>query len=274
MSSGLPGGPGAHAPLLTCGFWVRSGVRDAVNRLRAHVDRLSGDNARVAVPSVDGGPWCFDTRRFRRTPAWSIGAQPFGVWRERRSSNNRNVRSATEGIGPAVFEGYVGTSPSGFPAEVELAKQASVDLYVESWPPPMPAALLAPLGSTPTSKICAKSSPISAPPSDHRFKWAPPPTLRSSAAANRNAAGTPVSARNPSGLGGPLRPGPGRSGIRDLPTLQRQHLAQQRDRLKSGPSTGQTTAQPTTMMAADRDRQRPQRPAAAGGDGPHPGRHA
>ncbi len=87
MSSGLPGGPGAHAPLLTCGFWVRRGVRDAVNRLRAHVDRLSGDNARVAVPSVDGGPWRFDTRRFRRTLAWSIGAQPFGVWRERCSSN-------------------------------------------------------------------------------------------------------------------------------------------------------------------------------------------
>ena len=44
---------------------------------------------------------------------------------------HRNVRSAMEGIGPAVFEGYVGTSPSGFPAEVELAKQAAVDLYVE-----------------------------------------------------------------------------------------------------------------------------------------------
>jgi hypothetical protein len=36
-----------------------------------------------------------------------------------------NVRIAMEGIGPAVFEGYVGTSPSGFPAEVELAKQAA-----------------------------------------------------------------------------------------------------------------------------------------------------
>jgi hypothetical protein len=40
-----------------------------------------------------------------------------------------NVRIAMEGIGPAVLEGYVGTSPSGFPAEVELAKQVAADLY-------------------------------------------------------------------------------------------------------------------------------------------------
>ena len=41
-----------------------------------------------------------------------------------------SVRSAMEGIGPTVFEGYVGTTPSGFPVEVELAKQAAADLYV------------------------------------------------------------------------------------------------------------------------------------------------
>jgi len=101
---------------------------EAVNRFRDHVNRLS-DEA-VAVPAVDGSPWRFDTRQFRRTLAWFIGAQPFGMWAGAVQFKHLSVRSAMEGIGPTVFEGYVGSTPSGFPAEVELAKQAAADLYV------------------------------------------------------------------------------------------------------------------------------------------------
>jgi len=101
---------------------------DAVNRFRDHVNRLSAEA--VAVPGAGGSPWRFDTRQFRRTLAWFIGAQPFGVWAGAVQFKHLSVRSAIEGIGPTVFEGYVGATPSGFPAEVELAKQAAADLYV------------------------------------------------------------------------------------------------------------------------------------------------
>ncbi|MDP1805328.1 MAG: hypothetical protein Q8K72_09195, partial [Acidimicrobiales bacterium] len=39
---------------------------------------------------------------------------------------------AMEGIGPTVFEGYMGTTPSGFPTDVEVARQAAADLYVDN----------------------------------------------------------------------------------------------------------------------------------------------
>ncbi|MGH8921851.1 MAG: hypothetical protein ACRD0H_26505, partial [Actinomycetes bacterium] len=64
------------------------------------------------------------------TLAWFIGAQPFGVWAGAVQFKHLSVRSAMEGIGPTVFEGYVGSTPSGFPTEVELAKQAAAELYV------------------------------------------------------------------------------------------------------------------------------------------------
>jgi hypothetical protein len=105
---------------------------DAVNRLQDHVNRLSSHDAALTVPGVDGAPWSFDTRQFRRTLAWFIGAQPFGVWAGAVQFKHHSVRSAMNGIGPTVFEGYVGTTPSGFPTEVELAKQAAADLYVEN----------------------------------------------------------------------------------------------------------------------------------------------
>ncbi len=100
----------------------------AVNGFRDHVNRLSERD--VAVPAVGGEPWLFNTRQFRRTVAWFIGAQPFGVWAGAVQFKHLAVRSAMEGVGPTVFEGYVGTTPSGFPAEVEMAKRAAADLYV------------------------------------------------------------------------------------------------------------------------------------------------
>ncbi len=103
-----------------------------INDLRDHVNTLSATDPSLGVPDVDGAPWRFDARQFRRTLAWFIGSRPFGVWASAVQFKHRSVRSAMEGIGPTVFEGYVGTTPSGFPSEVDLAKAAAADLYVEN----------------------------------------------------------------------------------------------------------------------------------------------
>ena len=103
----------------------------AVNNLRDHVNHLADGNL-VAVPDIDGAPLGFNTRQFRRTLAWFIGAQPFGIWAGAVQFKHRSVRAAMNGIGPTVFEGYTGTTLSGFPTEVDLAKQAAADLYVEN----------------------------------------------------------------------------------------------------------------------------------------------
>jgi hypothetical protein len=44
---------------------------------------------------------------------------------------HRNVRSAMEGIGPAVFEGYVGQTRRGSPPRSNSPNRPPVDLYAE-----------------------------------------------------------------------------------------------------------------------------------------------
>ncbi|MDP8931714.1 MAG: hypothetical protein M3O70_24895 [Actinomycetota bacterium] len=113
-------------------FGALRGRVEAINRFRDHVNRLSDRNTAVAIPAVSGAPWRFDSRQFRRTLAWFIGSQPFGLWAGSVQFKHRSVRSAMDSIGPTVFEGYLGSTPSGFPSEVELAKQAAADLYVRN----------------------------------------------------------------------------------------------------------------------------------------------
>jgi hypothetical protein len=57
----------------------------------------------------EGVPWAFETRQFRRTVAWHIAHQPFGV-----VAGTRQYQHART----TMFEGYAGTSESGFAAEV------------------------------------------------------------------------------------------------------------------------------------------------------------
>jgi hypothetical protein len=59
--------------------------------------------------SDNGLPWAFNTRQFRRTLAWHIAHQPFGVVAGAKQYKHAAI---------AVFEGYAGTSASGFAAEV------------------------------------------------------------------------------------------------------------------------------------------------------------
>lgn len=93
----------------------------------AHAEELLGEEGRPFLPGYRDGEetdrWAFTPRQFRRTLAWHIAHQPFGVVAGARQYKHAQV---------AVFEGYAGTSASGFAAEVE-AEQASARLdYAES----------------------------------------------------------------------------------------------------------------------------------------------
>lgn len=101
---------------------------------RDHLDELFGTPDEPYVPTVGTAsardasgaatalPWAFDTRQFRRTLAWHIAHQPFGVVAGARQYKHAAI---------TMFEGYAGTSPSGFADEV-AAEQAVAKLdYVE-----------------------------------------------------------------------------------------------------------------------------------------------
>ena len=108
------------------GFELLSAMSLRLNRFAAHVEELFGTPERAFIPGCRGGEeagrWWFTTRQFRRTLAWHIAHQPFGVVAGARQYKHAAV---------AVFEGYAGTSPSGFAAEIE-AEQATARLdYLE-----------------------------------------------------------------------------------------------------------------------------------------------
>jgi hypothetical protein len=84
-----------------------SDINNGLNSLR---DRICQVRPHDPVPDVDGKPWRFTTRQFRRTIAWHIAHQPFGVVAGKIQYKHTQV---------AIFEGYAGTSASGFPAEIE-----------------------------------------------------------------------------------------------------------------------------------------------------------
>lgn len=67
-----------------------------------------------AIPQVNGKAWRLNTRQFRRTLAWFIARHPGGAIAGALQYRHLSVQ---------MFEGYAGTSDSGFRAEVE-AEQA------------------------------------------------------------------------------------------------------------------------------------------------------
>ncbi|MEU2181567.1 hypothetical protein [Streptomyces thermolilacinus] len=67
-------------------------------------------------------PWAFDTRQFRRTLAWHIAHQPFGVVAGARQYKHAAI---------TMFEGYAGTSASGFADEVAAEEAVAKLDYVE-----------------------------------------------------------------------------------------------------------------------------------------------
>ncbi len=63
-----------------------------------------------AIPAVNGQVWVLSTRQFRRTLAWFIARRPGGVIAGALQYRHHRVQ---------MFEGYAGTSASGFRDEVE-----------------------------------------------------------------------------------------------------------------------------------------------------------
>lgn len=62
------------------------------------------------IPEVDGRPWRLSSRQFRRTLAWYIARRPGGSIAGAIAYRHHSIH---------MFEGYAGTSASGFRAEVE-----------------------------------------------------------------------------------------------------------------------------------------------------------
>ncbi|MGI8398345.1 integrase (plasmid) [Agrobacterium deltaense] len=82
-----------------------------LNHFRDHLNHLFATTETPAVPNgPDDQPWRITTRQFRRTIAWHIANRPFGTIAGMIQYKHASV---------AAFEGYAGSSRSGFRAEVE-----------------------------------------------------------------------------------------------------------------------------------------------------------
>ncbi|PCI43162.1 MAG: hypothetical protein COB49_12650 [Alphaproteobacteria bacterium] len=80
-----------------------------INRFRDTLNDRYGTQQEPVIPLVDGQPWSFTTRQFRRTVAWYIANRPFGVVAGKIQYKHASV---------AMFQGYSGKM-SGFRQEVE-----------------------------------------------------------------------------------------------------------------------------------------------------------
>lgn len=85
-----------------------------LNIFREWVNNFSGPTSPHRIPDIDGRPWQLKTSQFRRTLAWFIARRPGGSIAGAIQYRHHSIQ---------MFEGYAGTSQSGFRAEVE-AEQA------------------------------------------------------------------------------------------------------------------------------------------------------
>ncbi|MEV6867615.1 hypothetical protein AB0M44_42330 [Streptosporangium subroseum] len=109
------------------GFSSRNeGIGNTINsQLNLLRDRLGQVRAHDPIPPVDGEPWRFITRQFRRTVSWHIARQPFGAVAGKIQYKHLKV---------AMFEGYAGSSVSGFRAEVETERQlAQLEHFLDQY---------------------------------------------------------------------------------------------------------------------------------------------
>src|SRR5487761_809146 len=106
-------------------LWKAALTGAVSNRFAAHVSDLftpPGGEPFIPGHGASQEPWELTTVQFRRTLAWPIAHQPFGVVAGARQYKHAQV---------AIFDGYAGTSASGFAGEVE-AEQAVARLdYAE-----------------------------------------------------------------------------------------------------------------------------------------------
>ena len=91
---------------------VSAEIVRALNAFRDHVNsELSSNVGADAIPTMHNGkPFKITTRQFRRTLAWHIANRPFGTISGMIQYKHASV---------AAFEGYAGSSHSGFHRQVE-----------------------------------------------------------------------------------------------------------------------------------------------------------
>lgn len=86
---------------------------EIVRQLNAFRDHLNAQfttpEAPIVPPGPDGEPWRITTRQFRRTVAWHIANRPFGTVAGMIQYKHAGI---------AAYEGYAGSSRSGFRNEV------------------------------------------------------------------------------------------------------------------------------------------------------------
>jgi len=75
-----------------------------------------GHISELHIPDVDGRPWPLSFRQLRRTLAWHIRNRPFGHVAGAIQYQHAQV---------TMFEGYAGTSASGFRQEVDAEREAA-----------------------------------------------------------------------------------------------------------------------------------------------------
>jgi integrase len=112
----LPYGPGAGPAQRGPNQVPRTATTTRqLNELAAWISGYCRQHGRCdAITPVNGQPFRLQTRQFRRTLAWFIARQPGGVIAGAIQYRHLSIQ---------MFEGYAGTSDSGFRAEVE-AEQA------------------------------------------------------------------------------------------------------------------------------------------------------
>jgi hypothetical protein len=100
-------------------------MKDPTKRLREfrdHINQLFGTPQQPFVPLDGDQPWAFTPSQWRRTLAWHIAHQPFGVVAGARQYQHAKI---------AMFEGYAETLASGFAAEVAAEEAVAMLDYVE-----------------------------------------------------------------------------------------------------------------------------------------------
>jgi hypothetical protein len=90
--------------------YLSTSTTQIVNGFGEHLDSMFGTPESPVIPRIDGKPWHFTVRQFRRTIAWYIANRPFGTVAGKIQYKHASI---------AMFEGYAGQSTSGFRREVD-----------------------------------------------------------------------------------------------------------------------------------------------------------
>ncbi len=108
----LPHGPGTGPGSIGSNVvLVSSSTNVQLNELVAWINAYCAERGIAdTIPAINGRPWPLKTSHFRRTLAWFIARRPGGAIAGAIQYRHMSIQ---------MFEGYAGTSDSGFRAEVE-----------------------------------------------------------------------------------------------------------------------------------------------------------